>query len=710
MSKLSEKIETIEGLNSMNAFVDAELSTLEQQSGAAARKAGEAVLERLTSESGTLTTLSWEALEKLLHQEAIKPSALPQAMESLLKAGLVTESSGNTLRLSSNTLALALQQRFLGRRTIRRETSTLIRGKYDRKELLSDKELTRVMPALPYLDLTHEEMEFVRKSDWVVKRRRWMLQGAVVVVILLLLGLAWSLSEQRKDADEQRKDADKARQVAEEKQQEALDSAEIAKKLRADAQLLADSLRIERDSSVARRDRAESNETKALKLSIIAKRKAEEADTQKVIALKLNDILRMQLDTVNKYRDQALKAVDTANHARKNAEALSLIIKSQNVALSVPQLPADSVNRKAILAYQAFDVNNNTPLGNIYNDAIYKALYHGLQSLSGDDSDRIENVHQESPLSIVAVGDRYYSAGMDGTVKQWAFGGPPPVQVKGIHPEVHNQLTTSDDEEWLLICSRLPFVQLFNTRSGVRKIVPYPNKWGATGAWYESESKKFLLAGYADSLYWINPESKVPNARTDNQQSLIAIARIKGNYVGFDRNGKGFLNGRAMSEWPGGLSAIAAATRNDQLAFGDKDGNVYIDTTGSGVALLRLQVHRSAIVAIQYSPDALFQASLARDGKVGIINVKQYLKAPTTYQPILLDLPGLSATAIAFSRDSRELLLGTEDGRIVRFYLDPRIYADRICRLLRDRGLDSNDWQKPWVEHFQEKIRPPACN
>jgi len=728
MSKRANISDAIHGLRSLDTFVEAELSALEKQHGPSARKAGERVLESLLSIEGAPLSMAEGELRKELSVQGEQASAVGQAVESLMRAGLIARPAADVLRLGSNTLAAALEQRFRGQHTLRREALALIRDKYRQDDLLTEKELNRVEPVRPHLNLTAEEAGFLLRSEQAVKHRKWALWIVVTGVILALLWLSWNWYNESMVANKEKARAD-------EKAEESLISAKVADSLRLKALGLADSLRVEKDTSEARRIRAELNE-------ILAKTEAQKA----IIAASLADSLRKraeeaagELDIANrdlKTKSQeaersALAARDSAvsaQRARRDAEALALILKSRNIALGVPQLPADSVERKAVLAYQAYVVNEKSGQGDVYNSGLYKALHHALESLRQDRGyagiDQMPGIHREAVSCIVRGADgSYHSAGTDGKAYSWSFGQGSPVMVESF-TEAIQKLVASPDGRWLLICPRLDSMVLMDTQRKTPYAIDYPGapgdpaRWGVTDALFLPEEQAFLIVGHQGGIHRLEVGKNKPKAEllVRPEVQFRAIERAGKQFFLLDAQGKlffssnhGFSGGFPPLEEVGQEFSMLASSRSEALwlAEGMRSGEIglIVDTFG---ILTSSQLHQSAPVSAEFSPNGRWLATLSRDGVVRIIDIKRYFGEAAAYQPILLDTETAHATAICFSADSRELLAGTKDGGIRRFYLDPARYARQLCELLHLDG-DNVDWQAPWREDFQEKGPPEKC-
>ncbi|MCO6493990.1 MAG: hypothetical protein J5I98_36560 [Phaeodactylibacter sp.] len=722
MSKRSNISQAISGLTSLDAFAEMELAALERRFGPAARQAAEAVLEWLAPEGGGAPTLPENKLRQSLAEQGVKASALQQAIAGLLSAGLLSKPSTDSLRLGSNALAAALEQRFLGQRTLRREALALIRDKHRRNDLLSEKELNQVGLQLPYLDLTQPEKDFVRRSEQTVKRRRRALWGAIIIVILMLSLLAWNWFKESKVAEE-------ARVFAESKAAEARDSARVAEQLRQEAEALARSLKVEKDTSEARRLRAELNEKEARLQAILARQAARRAGEQEALALGLAGKLRIQLDTVNKYRalaeadrKAAVDSASSAQRARQRAEALSLILKSRNIALNIPQLTKDSTEKAAALAYQAYALNRDNSQGDVYNSDLYKALYYAHQALrekyglAGRDTE--ENVHQEAVTSIVRATDgSYFSAGSDGRLLQ-VRPGKDTAFLLVAYPEVLQKLIISPDGRWLLACPRLGQLKLFDLQAGSSITVMYESQWGATDALYLSEEGVFLVVGHAGGIHRLAVGRSQPTLEllAHGDRQFRAIGWEGHNYFLLDAQGTMFFTNNTsfpvLDDDLGSHHCALATSQSEkypaQYFAGWKYGGFIVSLLRDGLGSSVIKDLKSVMVSGEFSPDGRLLATLSRDGVVQIIDLHRFFEEKATYQPIVLDIEDKFITAICFSADSQELLAGTKDGNIHRFYLDPEQYARRICELLHLRG-NTVDWEAFWLEGFKEKGPAEKC-
>lgn len=722
MSKRSGISKAIQGLTTLGAFVETELNALEKQYGPFAREAGERVLESLLSEEGTPLITTEGVLRKELAARGTKASAVSQAIESFLQTGMIARPGPGTLRLGSNTLAAALEQRFRDQRTLRREALALIRDKYRQDDLLTEKELNRVEPVRPHLHLTTEEGTFLRRSERAVKRRKWALWIVIASVILTLLWLSWNWYNESTVANREKARAD-------EKAEEALNSAEAANALQMKAIGLADSLRVEKDTSEARRLRAELNEAEARLQAFRARQAARLAKEKEAIARRLADTLSMQLDTVSKYRARAeadrQAAVDSAasaEKARRQAEALALILKSRNIALNIPLLAKDSAEKAAVLAYQAYALNRDNSQGDVYNSDLYKALYHAYQALREKyglaDRDTEENVHQEAVTSIVRATDgNYFSAGSDGRLLQ-VRPGKDTAFLLVAYPEVLQKLIISPDRRWLLACPRLGQLQLFDLQGGSSKTVIYESQWGATDALFLSEEGVFLVVGHAGGIHRLAVGRSQPALEllAHGGRQFRAIGWEGHSYFLLDAQGTMFFTDNtsfpALNDDLGNHHCALATSRSEkypsQYFAGWKYGGFIVSLVRDGLGSSLPKDLKSVMVGGEFSPDGRLLATLSRDGVVQIIDLHRFFEEKATYQPIVLDIEDKYITAICFSTDSQELLAGTKDGNIHRFYLDPEHYARRICELLHLRG-NTVDWEAFWLEGFKEKGPAEKC-
>ncbi|MCB0579891.1 MAG: hypothetical protein KDD10_11365 [Phaeodactylibacter sp.] len=752
MSKRSGISKAIQGLTTLGAFVETELNALEKQYGPFAREAGERVLESLLSEEGTPLITTEGELSKELAARGTKASAVSQAIESFLQTGMIARPRPGTLRLGNNTLAAALEQRFRDQRTLRREALALIRDKYRQNDLLTEKELNRVEPVRPHLNLTTEEDNFLRRSERAVKRRKWALWMVIASVILTLLWLSWNWYNESTVANREKARAD-------EKAEEALISAEAAHALRMKAIGLADSLRVEKDTSEVRRLRAELSEAEARLQAFRARQAARLAEKQEAIARRLADTLSMQLDTVSKYRalaeadrQAAVDSAASAEKARRQAEALALILKSRNIALSVPQLAKDSVERKAILAYQAYAINRDNDQGDVYNSDVYKALCHALEALQEErgflTTDKYPNVHDGAVAGIIEGGDElYFSAGTDGKIYSFGKGFAPRSKLYyplGYFPEVVQKMTKSADTRWVMVCPRFGQLYLYQAHTllevmaaaitpsseqieldkrGYDQKCEYGSRWGATDAVFISEPDAFLVVGHAGNVLK-QPVGK-PGARAEKlfkEDHPFRSITLDGNTLYLlDQDGR--LMAGLMNQIPASVKNLrhlgsgyaALAAKGGFFAGGKQSGEVVL-AAGIGSAspddFLAVahsnQWHQAAVMSAQFSPDGRWLATISRDGVLRLTDVPRYFREAATYQPILLDMKDSYVTAICFSSDNQKLLAGTKEGSIRNFYLNPEHYARQICELLHLKG-EKVDWQTPWRKDFQEKSEPKKC-
>jgi WD40 repeat protein len=95
------------------------------------------------------------------------------------------------------------------------------------------------------------------------------------------------------------------------------------------------------------------------------------------------------------------------------------------------------------------------------------------------------------------------------------------------------------------------------------------------------------------------------------------------------------------------------------------------------------------------------------DGRATLWDLKVSENDPT-YQPLLLEDHEGWATSICFSPDDRFLLVGTKNGEVAFWNLDPRVYAEHLCNQLRLRYLSPRyDEMEPddWRRFFGKDIK-----
>jgi hypothetical protein len=143
---------------------------------------------------------------------------------------------------------------------------------------------------------------------------------------------------------------------------------------------------------------------------------------------------------------------------------------------------------------------------------------------------------------------------------------------------------------------------------------------------------------------------------------------------------------------------IAMGFQNGQIVLGKKMNPSTLELLEHPVSLFKQ--NQSPIVDITFSANGRYLAAASLDGRVTIWDLEISENDPT-YQPLLLEDHEGWATSVCFTPDEKFLLVGTKNGEVAFWNLDPRIYAEHLCNQLRINYLsprfdvmDTQDWRR----------------
>ncbi len=447
-------------------------------------------------------------------------------------------------------------------------------------------------------------------------------------------------------------------------------------------------------------------------------------------------------------RKDAEKAEKDAQEARERAIVFSNAVVALNAALKSQEL--DDPRLQALVARQAYNIVSASPeLGLTRHPYIYNALYYAVKDV--DDNLRFRNkAHQGSVRDIVFQGDgqRFFTTGSDGQVVQWdinewnALGVPAHRQTRLPFEgdAVHNSLALSPNEDRLLLGGELSYLQVYNLKNKMVKRFDWP-KGKSTE---EIFSVGFLnntgaIVGMGRShFYYLKDDNSaiadIPkvNSRAStfltNSQGVISLT-VQVLYQELTKfNIEGLINGRlyrqefatrqinAQSKY-GALTSIAAQQaegagllamgfQNGQIALGKMDANTLV-VSKNPVYLFKQ--NQSPIVDITFSANGRYLAAASLDGRVTIWDLEISENDPT-YQPLLLEDHEGWATSVCFTPDEKFLLVGTKNGEVAFWNLDPHVYAEHLCNQLRINYLsprydvmETQDWSRFFGKEIKQQ-------
>jgi len=369
------------------------------------------------------------------------------------------------------------------------------------------------------------------------------------------------------------------------------------------------------------------------------------------------------------------------------------------MAVKSIQLPPDSSNLKALLAYQAYQFNQKYS-GNQHDADIYSGLYQSVRSILGKTN--VFKGHTSSVRSVAFMPGSgiFFSSGGDGRILKW-----------DINDEKRNyeilsedrgpveQITVSNDGKYLAGYDNRGGVLLFDLSSGSE--APRILKGGESGISsivIGPDSKSLYLTGLKNTIeYWdLESLSFMVLTTVDSKINSLAVSPDGVNLAG------GTMDGR-MIVWriKGEVKPQTVYNNNKQiiysvtyspdgkyLACGDSNGDIRLFRGDSFELLSLLPGNRIRITQIRFSPDCRTFAASSYDQKVRFWEI-----ADLTNPPVIMDDNQGYIFAIAFSPDGKYLVSASAEGdNLISRPTSTTLLSGRICSLI-DRNFTTDEWK-----------------
>ncbi len=750
------------GNNIVEDLLDQQVREIETILGEKYRGMGNKILSMFVQGGNRVQLSESSIVEELKRKKVLGSMMVQRILEQMTQANLLRKTPGGKYELSNNLLAQRAFQKVEAENRVLRTMRSNIRDRMARKELLDEHYLNYITSSLDLLDLTQEEYGFVEESRDSIQRKKRR-RGILLTVFITLLSLmafwatiqTWEAKKNAKELVTKNRELsisrDSSRQAAA-NERAANNDSQSSLRFALEEKRRADSLARVATAEAARANaeavRANENAKKAQSEKIRAETQAASARRSSEAARSAEAAAKQSAERAEQLRKDAVNAEKEAQVARNRAIVFSNAVVALNAALKSQEL--DDARLQALVARQAYNIVSNSPeLGLTRHPYIYNALYYAVKDV--DDNLRFRNkAHQGSVRDIVFQedGKRFFTTGSDGQVVQWdinewnALGVPAHRQTRLPFEgdAVHNSLALSPNEDRLLLGGELSYLQVYNLKNKMVKRVDWP-KGKSTE---EIFSVGFLnntgaIVGMGRShFYYLKDENSaiadIPkvNSRASTflstSQGIISLS-VQVLYEELTKfNIEGLINGRlyrqefatrqinAQSKYgalisiaaqqAGGAGLLAMGFQNGQIVLGKMDANT-LKVSENPVSLFKQ--NQSPIVDITFSANGRYLAAASLDGRVTIWDLEISENDPT-YQPLLLEDHEGWATSVCFTPDEKFLLVGTKNGEVAFWNLEPRVYAEHLCNQLRINSLsprydvmETQDWSRFFGKEIKQQ-------
>ncbi|WP_421795632.1 hypothetical protein [Haliscomenobacter sp.] len=740
------------GNNIVEDLLDQQVREIESILGENYRGMGNKVLSMFV-QSGNRVQLSETAIaEELQNKKGLGFMMVQRILEQMLKANLLRKTPGGKYELSNNLLAQRAFQKVEAENRVLRTMRSNIRDRMARKELLDEHYLNYITSSLDLLDLTQEEYEFVKESRDTIQRKKRRRGFLLTLFVSALSLMAFWATMQTWEARKKTKELAvivKELEVSRDSSRHAYANERAANEI---TQQSLDALKEEKDRADSLAKKATANAARANAEAARANINAKKAETERrraeseknsaisasQAALRAEAAAKRSAERAEELRIEAQKAEKNAQDARQRAIVFSNAVVALNAALKSQEL--DDPRLQALVARQAYNIVSESPeLGLTRHPYIYNALYYAVKDV--DNNLRFRNKAHEGAVRDIIFqddGKRFFTTSSDGQVVQWdinewnALGVPAHRQTRLPFEgdAVHNSLALSPNEDRLLVGGELSYLQVYNLKNKMVKRFDWPKGKSTEEIFSVGFLNNGSLVGMGRShFYYLKDENTaiadIPKVSSrastflSTSQGVIALT-VQLLYQELTKfNIEGLINGRlyrqefgtrqinAQSKY-GNLTSIAAqqASGEGLLAMGFQNGQIVLGKMNANTLEVREKLvplfkqNQSPIVDITFSANGRYLAAASLDGRVTIWDLKNSEKDPT-YQPLLLEDHEGWATSVCFTPDERFLLVGTKNGEVAFWNLEPRVYAEHLCNQLRINYLsprydqmDDEDWRR----------------
>lgn len=709
-----------------------------------------------------------EIVQELAEKRNISKEVVLEILDRMKQSGLLTCTGNDCYELANNTLAARVEKKVEAENSLLRNMRVVIRDHMTRKELLDRQYLEHIAPFIPRLELDQEQQAFVTKSEEALEKKRRRRRTLMILGILFLLGMTTVttfLAIRNQSLFEGSEDKNKELKARGDELNETIDS------LRRSRQALEmERTKLQMSNQLIReeKERADSALDAAIRARIalrlandsIARINSRLGKTNSRLATALDDaegareLANIQRDSAQKARAQALKEKRQSDLL---AVSLNAAVRSQSI--TEPDLQS-LISRQAYrlyLEYTRNSVDELDPEGN--HPYLFTALRQSLRNLAPEIPLSIK-AHDGSINDILMAPDgrSFFTAGSDGRIKRWNVGkwnriGAPEAQSEtllGVDSDIiYESMSLSKNKNNLLIAGQHNMLQLYNFPEGfVKENFLLPNSFGqddkvyvtafkdptdsteAMGIskdWYFTtpgalSSKSILITDFFDKrkmssrantsveinnkVYGLSAQTLYEQGRLFVQLQLMDKGVGTIQEINFDQKsnyGEAVALGAQQS---GDNGIIAIGLEKGHLIVGKADllGDPMWKDQQAG--MLTFKPHQAAISEIVFSQNGSYMAVASYDGTVSVWDLRYFLNA--TYQPLIINDHQNWVKSLAFSKDDRLLIAGTQDGRLHFWNIHSPDYADFICERLQAEldfpNFDRID-DKTWRQFFGKNIK-----
>lgn len=709
-----------------------------------------------------------EIVQELAEKRNIKQEVVLEILDRMKQSGLLICTNNDCFELANNTLAARVEKKVEAENSLLRNMRVVIRDHMTRNELLDRQYLEHIAPFIPRLELDQEQQDFVTKSEEAIHKKKRRYRTLMLLGILFLLGIATATTYLAYRNDYLFKDSDAANKELKKREADLREKNRELNDIRSDLEREQAALNTRNFELRQEKEKVDSALDAAIRARM-ALRFANDSiarinnnlgrakfDLERALekAENAEKLANIQKDSAQLAREQALKE---KRQSDLFAVSLNAAVRSQSI--TEPDLQS-LIARQAYQLYLEYTLNSEDeldPEGN--HPYLFTALRQSLRNLAPEIPLSIK-AHEGSINDILMApdGQSFFTAGSDGRIKRWEVGkwnriGAPETQSEalvGVDSDIiYESMSLSENNNNLLIAGQHNLLQLYNFPEGfVKENFLLPNSFGqddkvyvtafkdpadSTEAmaiskdWYFTtpgslSSKSILITDFFDKrkmssrantsvninnkAYGLTAQTLYEQGRLFIQLQLMDKGVGKIQEINFDQKSN-YGDAVALGAQQSGKNGIIAiGLENGHLIVGKADLLSDPMWQDQEAGILTFKPHQAAISEIVFSQNGTYMAVASYDGTVSVWDLRYFLNA--TYQPLIIDDHRNWVKSLAFSKDDRLLIAGTQDGRLHFWNIHSPDYADFICERLQAEldypNFDRID-DKTWRQFFGKNIK-----
>ncbi|MFN8239233.1 MAG: hypothetical protein U0X39_00540 [Bacteroidales bacterium] len=542
--------------------------------------------------------------------------------------------------------------------------------------------------AMVYLRTSEREYQAEEENKIMMQKRQIkrtrivagiLASAAIVAVVFMLYAFIQQIA-----AESARKDADA--------------NAQKERVARAQADSSAVQERLQKEIADENRRKAQANEQIANERKIEADLQRRRAEDSANVAITQRNIARIQTDSAIQAKQRADNNYREAEKQR--IEALRQRMLSTGKSMSVKSLQLNSQSDlQSLLAYQAYLFNKQ------YNGIPYDAdIYMGLYNVSKQfkNTKYVEykgHTDQIKSIAMVPGKPEFYTSAYDKKVLKWSLDSKTKdLQVVYTGDEVVEVLAVSPDAAWLACGGDNSSIRMIPLKGGNNMQYELKGHTGKIRSLVFSFDGKYLYSASLDGkvLKWDLATKTSVVIDTEKMQITFIDISSGGKYIaGVSPDGKALVwntdrpGENFRIETPGKSIKIVRFKPDDNvLALGFMDGTVEFWDITNHRRISSMKAHTAEINDIRFNNRYMQMATASNDNTLKLWNLTDLTTPPVTFN----DQEGF-VMAVEFSADGQLVISGSYKGpnNLVGRPTTADIMAGDFCSNL-GRNMTEDEW------------------